>query len=476
MTNGTYPPFGHPQARFDHLAALTSSRIRSGYLRIPCPAHGGTDPNLALWVNDGGIAARCHSAGCAYADIAMAIETRYGISIGPGPRQHHAPMVTVRPRDSKRTSSSTSRDLRPYALQLWHRSISFPNTPDHPARQWLAARQLWRPELPLPSSVRWIGTEHLHQDYAGAGAVIAMAASPATWLAAWPSLPEPSSVQLVYVDAHGSPAMDRNLNKRTYASVRDAVIVLGCPFLENAAAPVDVAEGLADALALASRSPAPAVATLGTSGMTSTELATWLATSPATRGLGGPRPGQERTGPTWPAPRAPAGAPSQQRRRKCPGGPPTSSPQGPRSCSYSARFQQTGFNLDRLRQDLEGVDRLATLGMRQAGSGHVRGGMMTIHGDPVPPEGLDHIRAVREWILENPNDLEVQRELHEMHRDPRFAEPDEPDDIMPEIPALTDFPVPPGLKKYVDAVRTVAGASIPTSARLRNRGIQLARR
>ena len=77
--------------------------------------------------------------------------------------------------------------------------------------------------------------------------------------------------------------MDRNLNKRTYAGVRDAVIVLGCPFLENAAAPVDVAEGLADALALASRSPAPAVATLGTSGMTSTELATWLATSPATR-------------------------------------------------------------------------------------------------------------------------------------------------------------------------------------------------
>ena len=286
MTNGTYSPFGHPQARFDHLAALTNCRITRGYLRIPCPAHGGTDPNLSLWVGEDAIAAKCHSAGCAYADIAIAILARYGISIGPGPgpRQHHAPTVTVCPRDSKRTpSSSTSRNLRPYALQLWHRSISFPNTPDHPARQWLAARQLWRPELPLPWSVRWIGTEHLHQDYAGAGAVIAMAASPATWLAAWPSLPEPSSVQLVYVDAHGSPAMDRNLNKRTYASVRDAVIVLGCPFLENAAAPVDVAEGLADALALASRSPAPAVATLGTSGMTSTELATWLATSPATR-------------------------------------------------------------------------------------------------------------------------------------------------------------------------------------------------
>ena len=46
---------------------------------------------------------------------------------------------------------------------------------------------------------------------------------------------------------------------------------------------MDVAEGLADALALAARSPAPAVATLGTSGMSSSTIAGWLATSPATR-------------------------------------------------------------------------------------------------------------------------------------------------------------------------------------------------
>ena len=59
-----------PHTILDHLAALTQSRISNGYLRIPCPAHGGTNPNLALWVNDDGIAARCHSAGCSYADIA----------------------------------------------------------------------------------------------------------------------------------------------------------------------------------------------------------------------------------------------------------------------------------------------------------------------------------------------------------------------------------------------------------------------
>ena len=284
MTNGTYPPFGHPQARFDHLASLTNCRITGGYLRIPCPAHGGTNPNLALWVNDGGIAAKCHSAGCAYADIAMAIETRYGISINPR-RYDTTTMVATKTVNTRPTPEPgpQAQDLRPYALRLWHHSVPIPNSSEHPARLWLAARQLWRPELPLPAAVRWIGAEHLHQDYPGAGAVIAMAASPAAWLAAWPSPPEPGSVQLVYVDAHGSPAMDRNLNKRTYAGVRDAVIVLGCPHLQNAAAPVDVAEGLADSLALASRSPAPAVATLGTSGMSSNIIAKWLATSPATR-------------------------------------------------------------------------------------------------------------------------------------------------------------------------------------------------
>ena len=40
----------------DHLAALTNCRISSGRLRIPCPANGGTNPNLALW---GNVAAHC---------------------------------------------------------------------------------------------------------------------------------------------------------------------------------------------------------------------------------------------------------------------------------------------------------------------------------------------------------------------------------------------------------------------------------
>ena len=101
------------------------------------------------------------------------------------------------------------------------------------ARMWLASRQLWRPELPLPGSVRWIGAEHLRREFQGVGAIITMAAPPSAWLTSWPGLPELSSVHLVYVDETGRPAVDRGLTKRTYAAVEDAVVVLGCPLLER---------------------------------------------------------------------------------------------------------------------------------------------------------------------------------------------------------------------------------------------------
>ena len=66
MTPRTYrvsPQAESPDTTFDHPAALTNSRIRSGRLRIPCPAHGETDPTLALWVNGDGVADHCHTAG-----------------------------------------------------------------------------------------------------------------------------------------------------------------------------------------------------------------------------------------------------------------------------------------------------------------------------------------------------------------------------------------------------------------------------
>ena len=284
-TSRISPHAESPHTTLDHLAALTQSRISSGYLRIPCPAHDGTNSNLAIWVNGDGIAARCHSAGCSYADIAKAIEDRYGISINPRRYHDNPTALAPRPTNARRTPGPgpNAQDLRPHAINLWRRSVPIPKSSEHPARQWLANRHLWRPELPLPAPVRWIGAEHLNHDYPGAGAIISIAAQPTAWTQAWPNLPEPSCIQLVFVAQDGNPAMDRGLTKRTYAAVQDAVVVLGCPLLEQTTAPVDVAEGLADVLALASRSPAPAVATLGTVGMNSATIADWLATAPATR-------------------------------------------------------------------------------------------------------------------------------------------------------------------------------------------------
>ena len=90
--------------------------------------------------------------------------------------------------------------------------------------------------------------------------------------------------------------------------------------------------------------------------------------------------------------------------------------------------------------------------------------MMTMNGVPVPPEGLDYIKGLEQWLEQYPNDALVRSKLAELQRDPRFAEPDEPDDIMPQVPELSEFPVPPGLKEYIDATRIIAGASVPTTA------------
>ena len=157
--------------------------------------------------------------------------------------------------------------------------------PEHPARIWLANRKLWRPELPLPGAVRWAPATGQHT---GAGSIVALAASPVAWAAEWPELPELAAVHLVHVDAHGQPALDRpaedgGQTKRTMGLAQGAAVILGNPQLPEARTFVHVAEGLADALALASRHDGPAAAVLGTSGMMDRPLAHWLAV--ATQGV-----------------------------------------------------------------------------------------------------------------------------------------------------------------------------------------------
>ena len=273
-------------SRLEIIAAAAGRRVHGNELRIPCPAHQGEDDNLALWVDSphsGRIAARCYSQNCSYREIARAIEGRYRVSLGDPPQNPATIIVCQRTRPPARPSAPPQSSTSGYSRSLWLRSLPIPTNPNHPARLWLRARHLWRPELPLPSAVRWIEARWLHRDFTGAGAIIALVASPAQWQRSWPAAPQPEAVQLVFVAADGAPARDRGLTKRTYGPSKDRIVVLGDPRLELASGPVEVAEGLADALSLASRTPAPAIAALGTGGMASPDVARWLASAQQVR-------------------------------------------------------------------------------------------------------------------------------------------------------------------------------------------------
>ena len=59
------------------------------------------------------------------------------------------------------------------------------------------------------------------------------------------------------------------------------------------------------------------------------------------------------------------------------------------------------------------------VGDRPAGHRHVCGGsVMTMKGEPVPAEGLDHIKALEKWLEQYSNDVMVRSKLVEMPRWP----------------------------------------------------------
>ena len=195
--------------------------------------------------------------------------------------KQNAPNVPRKQEGNHRDSSDEAKRLR-WARTSWKASRPIPSDSSHPARRWLARRRLWHPGLPLPAPVRWIPASAAHT---GAGSIVALAAPPEAWASAWPELPEPVAVHLVSMDAEGLPALDRSakdggLGKRTLGLNDGSLVTLGNPRLDEAAAPVHVVEGLADALAMASRHEGLAVSALGTSAMRNTGVAQWLAGAP----------------------------------------------------------------------------------------------------------------------------------------------------------------------------------------------------
>ena len=164
-------------------------------------------------------------------------------------------------------SAAMTNDRRGTDAVRWIMSQMQPivDAPDHPIRRWMAKRNLWRPELPLPVSPRWIPADArvFRGSHSGIGAIVFPLAPISAWQAAYPETPSPSAVQLVCIDAQGEKADYENsqgtrVDKPKFGSARLAVWTVG----DIRGCSASVCEGAADALAIAAREPDPVIATL----------------------------------------------------------------------------------------------------------------------------------------------------------------------------------------------------------------------
>ena len=130
-------------------------------------------------------------------------------------------------------------------------------------------RNLWRDELPLPPSLRWIAADApvFRRTHSGVGA-IAFPLAPVNGMEseAYPDIHRRrTAVQLVCIDADGERADYENsqgnrVDKPKFGNARLAVWTVGDVRGDR----VMVCEGAADALALAARETDPVIATLTT--------------------------------------------------------------------------------------------------------------------------------------------------------------------------------------------------------------------
>ena len=258
------------------LRGVKPNRSKNGW-NFFCPLeHRKKNAPAAIWVNDEGwISVHCFD--CRRNDelreTLVTPHLRNRPLPPPAPRQPIVP-----PRPQPRTD---------YPVRIWTETVAIPRDADHPARRWLANRNLWRPEVEAPAPVRWLPASRTRPGpHTGAGSLVALLANPTVWAEAWPRLPNPQAVEIIAVDREGNPALDRpeqegGLGKRTLGEKTGAVLILGDPRLASIEAPVRVAEGVADAMALAARFSGPAVGSMGDAGMTAEGFARWLASAAA---------------------------------------------------------------------------------------------------------------------------------------------------------------------------------------------------
>ena len=288
----------------DDLAARLRTSRSGDWYRTRGYCHAGSEGGKSLAFREadtGGLALKCF-AGCARDDVLKALERESGLSLArqgrqDGPGSPHRPFAApTRPKPHPAPDKAPARDTQALARQLWAASTPISAAPEHPARRWMAARNLWRPEVPAPDSLRWLPVDvgraflrTIPEDLAGpqsalwtvtkapsAGALIAILARPSAWVASWPEVPAPEGLTMIGVAQHGG-----GQDKRPFGPMSGLVHVVGQPSAvpPYPLEPVHVVEGLADAVGRAARYEGPVVATLGSGAMRNPpeDLADYLA-------------------------------------------------------------------------------------------------------------------------------------------------------------------------------------------------------
>ena len=173
-------------------------------LRGICHGHGDRPDSASLVIRDrseGGISVRCW-AGCDRQTIITAIERATGLVIWeawekseplpsshgatePGGPQSRSTAAQTHLQDPLARPTGQSANLQRIAWDLWNKhTLPIPTDPEHPTRLWMAARNLWRPELPPPGALRWLPAENHFQGkgkHTGAGSLVALVAAPKAW-------------------------------------------------------------------------------------------------------------------------------------------------------------------------------------------------------------------------------------------------------------------------------------------------------
>ena len=265
----------------------------NGWYMARGECHGGTHSRTALnWRDgtDGFLVVKCH-AGCSRRNAIAGLERLSGLKIlGPTNRNRERPMVRPRKRgpvtvksvpepESQATLGNEPPSQDPpigdkiAALQGQHEGV--PLDPRHPGRRWLTHFNVWRPEIPAPTFLRWLPIDSKFwegipkisgPDSPGsAGALIAPLAPLRDWIREWPKFPIPWGFTFIFVSEDGTPATGpsragKRVNKKSWGTRKDSVVCIGDPREPSAWM---VCEGLKDALALGSRLEGCVITTIG---------------------------------------------------------------------------------------------------------------------------------------------------------------------------------------------------------------------